>query len=149
MKMQIETAGGKEKNMKREEKIPFLKAILFMAKVDQDTDPAELAYYQTLGVEIGFGADEVSHIQTAVLSGKETLEEYLDQIQERSTKLQLLYQMMTIACTDGRIEEAEYDKIKGAAEYLGVQEEKVKEIVALVKESEELKKKRTTILEIA
>lgn len=38
--------------MKREEKIPFLKAILFVARVDQDTDPTELSYYQKLGVEI-------------------------------------------------------------------------------------------------
>ncbi len=133
--------------MKRNEKIPFLKALLCVAKADSDTDITELSYYQTLGVEIGLGSEEVSNIQSAVLSGKETLEENLDQIEERSTKLQLLYQMMILACADGVIGEAEYQGIKGAADHLNVEEDKVKEIVELVKETEALKKKREQILE--
>ena len=38
--------------MKRDEKIPFLKALLYVAKADRDTDFAELSYYQRLGMEI-------------------------------------------------------------------------------------------------
>ena len=134
--------------MKREEQIPFLKAVLSVAKADRDTDVTELLYYQKLGLEIGLSSDEVSNIQSLVLSGKESLEECLDQIRERSTRLQLLYQMMTIACADGIIDEAEYDEIKETAGYLGIEDAKVKEIADLVRENEELKKKRNVVLEI-
>lgn len=133
--------------MKREEKISFLKAVLSVAKVDQDIDQTELSYYQQLSAELGLGSDEFSRVQTTVLSGNEPLEDSLDQIQERSTKLQLLYQMMLIACADGKVEEAEYDRIKEAAAYMKVEEEKTKEIADLVRESIELKVKKERILE--
>lgn len=134
--------------MKREEKVPFLKAVLFMAKVDRDTDITELSYYQRLCIDLGLGSEEFSNIQTAVLSGKESLEEYLDQIQERSTKLQLLYQMMTMVCTDGKIDNAEFERIMEVSEYMKVEGEKVREIAELVKDGEALKEKRERILEM-
>lgn len=133
--------------MKREEKIPFLKAILSVAKTDRDTDLSELSLYQQLGMELGFGSDELAHIQTSVTGGMDGLKEYLEQIQERSTKLQLIYQIMIMACTDGKIEDSEYGQIKETTELLGVEEEKVREIEGLVKEAVELKRKRDRILE--
>ena len=133
--------------MKREEKIPFLKAVLTIAKADNDTDIREVMFYQQLCLELGLGNDELAHIQTQILSEKGTLEEFLDQITERKTKLLLLYKMMLLSYADGRVDDTETAVIKKTADYLQIEEEKYREIEEAARENEELRKKTDRVLE--
>ncbi len=133
--------------MKDEEKVVFLKAVLSMATVDDDVDLAEMKFFSRLSDLLGLNGMEIANIQADVLKGKETTEDYLEGIKERGTKLQLLYEMVSIASSDDNYDEAEHKKIREAANTLGIETGKLEEIEKLVSEEMELLKKKERILE--
>ena len=133
--------------MKNHEKIPFLKAVLFIAKADADVDLSELTFFQDLSRYLGLSDMELSNTQTIIMSGKESLEESLSEITEYKTKLRLIYEMTTLSFADGVYDPAEKEVVHKSAEFLHVPEEKVKEIEKVVLEAAELRKKTEQILE--
>ena len=133
--------------MKNHEKIPFLKAVLFIAKADADVDLSELTFFQDLSRYLGLSDMELSNTQTIIMSGKESLEESLSEITEYKTKLRLIYEMTTLSFADGVYDPAEKEVVHKSAEFLHVSEEKVKEIEKVVLEAAELRKKTEQILE--
>ena len=133
--------------MKTEERMALLKAVLSIAKADSVVEVVEMSYFQQMCYFLGCDNMEIANAQKEVLGGKEAFEDYLKEIKGREAQLLLLYGMTGIAFADGDYAEEEREKVKRAAEALGIEEKKLEEIEELIKEDAALRKKTETVLE--
>ena len=133
--------------MKSEEKMAFLKAVLSLTKVDGDVDVKEVAAFQKICDFLGIGNMEVSSAQQAVLTGKETMDDYLAEIRDRKSQLYLLYAMVSIAYADGDYSDSEKQEIRRVLSRIDINEDKLHEIEAVAAEEVVLLDKIDKVLE--
>lgn len=133
--------------MNPKEKISYLKAFLFIALADDTVDDDELAYFNRIGEMYGLSSDEIQEIKSSVVEKRESLEDIVSGITERSTKLSLIYELMALCYVDGKYSLAEQNGLIDICNLLGVEKEKLKELEEVMEENVALQKKINVILE--
>lgn len=133
--------------MEHTEKIAYLKALIYIATVDDTIDESEREKFSQLGHIYGLNEDEINSIADSVINKSETLEEILGNISTRQTKLLLVYDLLAICYADGCYSLAEKNAMRSIVNMLHIEEEKLIALEEVIEESTVLNKKLETILE--
>ena len=133
--------------MKQEEKISYLKALLFIALADDNVDESELDYFNRFGEMYGLSSQELDDIKNAVITRKEPIESIVKGITERTTKLTLIYELIALCYADGTYSVAEQAGLMDVCRALEIELEKLTEIEEVMKENVCLQEKINVVLE--
>lgn len=133
--------------MKPEEKVPYLKTLLYIALADDHIDESELHYFQQLGQVYSLDEVQIQEIQDSVVCRKESIESIASKIIERDTKLTLLYDLLAICYADNQYTLAEKEGLKDVCSLLKIEDSKLNELETVMEESVKLQERINMILE--
>ena len=133
--------------MKNEEKIPYLKALMYVSLADDSVDENEMDYFNQVGSMYGLTFNELEELKNSVVSRKEKLEEILNGIIERTTKLTLLYELLALCYVDDNYSDSEKETMRKVCSLLGIEEEKLSQLEDVMEENCMLQTKINNILE--
>ncbi len=86
--------------MKPNERAPYIKTIMLIAASDDNIDDEEIAYLKRIGKKIGLSDEDFSLAKECVLSKAETINDVTNKLQEKATKLSLLYELLVLCYAD-------------------------------------------------
>lgn len=132
--------------MNEKEKLAYLKALLYIATIDEDFDSEEEEHVINIGNIYGISKDSINELISSIENRKESLEDILSEIKERKSKLSLLYELIYLCYVDGNYSDKEKLGIKNITKTLNIEDEKIEEIESLVKENFELQQKINLVL---
>lgn len=132
--------------MNEKEKLAYLKALLYIATIDEDFDSKEEQYIINIGNIYGISEGSINELISSIENRKESLEDILLEIKERKSKLSLLYELIYLCYVDGDYSDKEKLGIKNVTNVLNIEDKKVEEIESLVKENFELQQKINLVL---
>lgn len=133
--------------MNQDEKVAYLKALLFIALADENVDDNELGYFYRLGDLYGLTSTELDDIKHAVIDKKEPIESILTKITQRQTKISLLYELLALCYVDGNYSVAERSGLKDVCRLMNIESEKLNALENAMEENVALQKKINSILE--
>ena len=133
--------------MRVEEKISYLKALMYIALADDSIEQSELEYFNQLGKLYGLSSNELDDIKKSVVEKNEPLESIVKGITERQTKLSLIYELLALCYVDNNYSAAEKNGMFEICSLLGVEIEKLKALEEIMEESVAIQKKVNVILE--
>lgn len=133
--------------MDQKEKISYVKALVYVATADNKIDDSERKLFMQLGSMYNLSEDEINNIADSIINKKESLEQILADIKERSVKLLLIYDLIAICYADNNYSIAEKNVMKSITNMLGIEDDKLLEIDNVMKESVSLQSKINKILE--
>lgn len=129
------------------EKIAYLKALVFIATIDEKLGDAEKKYLVNIGNAYGLDKAQTEELISVVLERTEELEDILSSIEDRKIKLLLLYELLAFCYVDGSYADKAKAGIINVANCLGIETDKVREIESVLIESIQLQDKINKILE--
>lgn len=133
--------------MESNEKVSYLKALVYIATIDEELEENEKEYLLNISNIYGLDSVESEQLINTVLNREETLEEILSEITDRKVKLLLLYELVALCYADGSYSDKEKFGILNISNILQVEKEKIDEIQSVMMESIELQKKINIVLE--
>lgn len=133
--------------MKNEEKVPYLKTLMYIALADDMVEESEIVYFTKMGELFGLSEKEVEELQNSVAAKQESIADITKGITERSTKLLLLYDLLALCYVDNNYSLAEQNGMKDICALLGIENTKLEEMEAVMEENLELQKKINMVLE--
>lgn len=133
--------------MNEKEKIAYLKALVYIATIDEEISEDEKEYLLKISNVYGLNQKQTENLIKAVINREEDLEDILSQILDRKTKLMLIYELIALCYADGKYSGAERVGIKNIAKILNIENEKIDVIEGLLNESIKLQKKINVALE--
>lgn len=133
--------------MKQEQKVAYLKALIYIATADDKIESEECDQFTQLGVLYGLTANEVQRIADSVIKKEEPMAMILEAITDRPTKLLLMYDLLAICYADNSYSIAEQNTLRTITGMLGIEESKLAAMEAVMLESVALQAKINTILE--
>ena len=133
--------------MDQKQQIAYIKALIYIAKADDQVEDAEHEQFTQLGELYGLTELEVQQIADSVIKKEESLESILAEITDRPTKLLLLYDLLAICYADDNYSMAEKNSIRTIAGLLGIEESKLADMENVMTESVALHEKINRILE--
>jgi len=133
--------------MTEKEKIAYLKALVYIATIDEELDESEKQYLQNIANMYGLKEEQSEQLIRAVIERKESLEDILSAIEDRKTKLLLIYELIALCYADGNYSDKEKAGIIGIGNALNVEASKISEIEDLMYESVRLQEKISMALE--
>lgn len=133
--------------MESNEKVSYLKALVYIATIDEELEENEKEYLLNISNIYGLNSTESEELINTVLNREETLEEILSEITDRKVKLLLLYELVALCYADGSYSAKEKSGILNISNILQVEKEKIHEIQSVMMESIELQKKINIVLE--
>ena len=132
--------------MNEKEKLAYLKALLYIATIDEEFDSKEEQHIINIGNIYGISEGSINELISSIENRKESLEDILLEIKERKSKLSLLYELIYLCYVDGDYSDKEKLGIKNITKTLNIEDEKIEEIESLVKENFELQQKINLVL---
>lgn len=133
--------------MRENEKISYLKALLYISTIDEELDENEKEYLLRIADAYGLSSEEVDDLLKAVLNREESMEEILFEIKDRKVKLLLVYELIALCYADGNYSDKEKSGVLNISRILGIEKEKVDEIQNIMNESVALQNKINIVLE--
>lgn len=133
--------------MKQQEKVAYLKALIYIAIADDTIEEGERKYFKQLGTLYSLCEDDITEIEESVIERKESIEDILKEITERSTKLILLYELLALCYADNSYTLAEKNSMKDICRMMGIEDSKLIELENVMEENLLLQKKINIILE--
>lgn len=133
--------------MNQEERIPYLKALLFIALADDKVDESEMAYFRRVGDLYGLSESELDDIRISVVEKKESIETIVKGITQRQTKLSLVYELLALCYADNNYSLAERSGLQDVCRLLDIEDEKLKALEEVMDENVALQKKINKVLE--
>nr|WP_253197484.1 TerB family tellurite resistance protein [Clostridium algidicarnis] len=129
------------------EKISYLKALVYIATIDEDLGDDEKQYLVNISNMYGLTEEQSEDLIKAVIDRTENLEEILSEITDRKTKLLLIYELIALCYADGNYSEIEKSGVINVSKILKIEEGKIKVIEDLLNESVKLQEKVNIALE--
>lgn len=131
-----------------EEKRSYLQTIIYIVAADGNVSQEEDNALKAIASNMGFTRNDVDHLTEQVKSGKQ-LTDILLGIKTRSTKLLLIYELITMCYADGQYVDAEKESVAKIAKLVKIEQKKVTEIENLIAEYIEFQKRVNKVLEVA
>jgi uncharacterized tellurite resistance protein B-like protein len=139
---------GAAMKLHKEEKYNYIQAIMFIVSCDGVISGEEITVIKSIAASLGITMDIVNMLTEEVAGGKK-LNNILSRIKNRQTKLQLMYDLVSICHADGEYSEIERTSMKRVTKLLKVEADKLEEIENIVNENIEFNKKTKQVLEVA
>ena len=133
--------------MKQQEKVAYLKALIYIAIADDTIEEDERKYVEQLGTLYDLSEGDITEIEESVIERRESIEDILKGITERSTKLTLLYELLALCYADNSYTLAERNSMKDICRIMGIEDSKFVELENVMYENLLLQKKINIILE--
>lgn len=133
--------------LRKEEKNSYLQAIMFIASCDGVISEEEIKALKSIALSMEITMDKVNILAEEVTQGKK-LKNILSRIKNRQTKLQLIYELVTICHSDGEYTDIEKKSMEKVTKLLKVEPEKLAEIEGIIDEDIEFHKKMDQVLEV-
>lgn len=92
---------AKMNTMEHNETISYLKAVIFIASVDDSLSDKEIKCFNEVGTSYGLTANEIEDSLCCVKSSKESIESILQGLTTTETKLNLLNDLLALCYADG------------------------------------------------
>lgn len=137
--------GGGE--MRTEEKIPYIKTLMYIALADDTIDESEMQYFEQIAHIYGLDNDELNAIKDSIVQRNEKIEDIVAGITERETKLTLLYELLALCYVDDNYSIVEKQGMKRICQLMGIETTKLEELESVMAESKLLQEKINNILE--
>jgi uncharacterized tellurite resistance protein B-like protein len=129
------------------EKIAYLKALVYIATIDEEFCDSEKQYLLNISNMYGLNQEQSDDLIKAVIDRKESLEDILSEITDRKTKLLLIYELVALCYADGNYSDIEKTGIINVAKILEIENDKVIVIEDLLNEGIKLQEKINVALE--
>lgn len=133
--------------MRIEEKIPYIKTLMYIALADDTIDESEMLYFEQIANIYGLSNDELNVIKESIIQRNEKIEDIVANIIERETKLTLLYELLALCYVDDNYSLVEKQGMKRICQLLGVESSKLEELENVMIENKLLQEKINRILE--
>ena len=133
--------------MNEKEKISYLKALVYIATINEELDDSEKQFILNIANTYGLKPEQSEDLVKAVLDRKEKLEDILSVITERKTKLLLIYELIALCYADNNYSDKEKAGIIEIGSLLEVEKSKIFELENLLSESLKLQEKINIALE--
>jgi len=130
-----------------DERIAYVKTLIYMASIDDNVTEAEKAQINQLAHLYEIPEDRMSEIWSYV-HDKTDLNAIINKIQSRKTKLMLLYELLIVCHADETYGSAEQAGMKEICGMLGIEVEKLHELEGLVNESQSIGNRLKIALEM-
>ena len=117
-----------------QERVPYLKMLLYIAAADDNIDNKELDYFVEAALSSGLSHADVLKIKESAIQKEDSLEEIASGITEENTKRELLCDLLTLCYLDKSYSLLEQVGMRAICEVLEVDEER---LVELENEAEE------------
>lgn len=93
--------------MATSDKIPYMKALLYIAFSDEELSENEIAFFNEAGIEAGLTHEEAESIVRLVVEEKQPIEDIVSEIQTTEIKLALVEKLLSLCYIDGQYTLAE------------------------------------------
>lgn len=133
--------------MNKKEIVSYLKALLYIATIDENFDDNEKKYISNMANLYELTNEQVKELEMTVINREESLEDILSEIKSRQVKLSLIYELMYLCYIDGNYCEREHAGMENIREILDIESEKLDEIEKLVIEVLKLQERIDKTLE--
>lgn len=133
--------------MSEQEKLAYLKALMYITLSDDKVDDDEIQYFDRIGTAYGLSVYQVNDLKKSVMNREETIEEILSCIVNRSTKLTLLYDLLAMCYANGNYSLVEKQGLKNICEIMHIETSKLNELESAMEEQVALQAKINNILE--
>lgn len=130
-----------------EEKISYVKALIYIATVDSKIQEEEKNYVDQIARMYGIPEDKVENLWEEV-KDVNSVESVLIGIEDRRHKLMLINELVAICHADGQYSSVEKEGIRKIANHLGVEVTKLQEIEELMLNRIALEKETMKVLEM-
>lgn len=133
--------------MNENEKISYVKALVYIALADDTIEKGEEGYLEQIGALYGLSQEQMDEIKDSIINKSETIESILDNIKSREVKLTLLYDLLALCYADDNYSIVEKQGMQNICDIMQIEEEKLQEMENVMLEQIELQKKVNRILE--
>lgn len=133
--------------MRVEEKIPYIKTLMYIALADDTIDESEMEYFEQIASIYGLSDDELNAIKESTIKRNEAIEDIVAGITERETKLTLLYELLALCYVDDNYSIVEKQGMKRICQLMEIEASKLEELENVMVESKLLQEKINKILE--
>ena len=133
--------------MNENEKVNYVKALMYIALADDTIDEGEEGYLDQIGTLYGIGGVELRAIKSSLINKSEKIEDILATITNRSTQLTLIYDLLAICYADDQYSVIEKQGMQDICDIMHIEHEKLRALEAAMDEQVELQKKINTLLE--
>ncbi len=129
-----------------EEKVSYVKALLYIASLDEKVDDSEVEALNSICRLYNIPEEYYADIWNSV-NGSSDIKKILEPIVERNIKLMLINDLISLCFADGRYTDVEKKGIRNISKLLNIEESKVLEFEAIMEENILLRKKLFNALE--
>jgi uncharacterized tellurite resistance protein B-like protein len=136
-----------EKAMTYEERVAYVEALIYVTTVNETIKEEELAYFNQVGQLYGIETGELNTIKKNIINKEKSIEDIFKPINNRSTKLSLIYELLALCYVDESYDVLERHGMRRICDIMGIEEAKLLEIEGVILENIELQKKINTVLE--
>lgn len=126
--------------MKQTEKTSYLKALMFMAMADDVITDEEVEYFSNIGLSFGFSPSDIISVKNELEANNETLDIILGGIESYATKIELLYNLLSLCYEDGEYTNDEKSGMWDICTLLGVEIERLSVLEQEIEEQNRLEK---------
>lgn len=134
--------------MDNKERIAYLEALMYISTSNEKVEKEELIYLDQVAEMYGIEAKEVEQIKDTIINKEKNIEEILKEIKTRTSKLSLVYELLTICYIDGNYDILEKQSMENICNILGIEEGKLEKIEKLIIRNIELQKDIKAVLEM-
>lgn len=133
--------------MTYEERVAYIKALIYISTIDEMVKEEELSYFNQVGPLYGIADEEIDGIKESLIKKDKTIEDILEPITDRRIQLTLLYELLALCYVDESYDVLEKYGMRKICEIMGIEEEKLLELESVILENIGLQKKINTVLE--
>lgn len=133
--------------MTYEERVAYVEALIYVTTVNETIKEEELAYFNQVGQLYGIETGELNTIKKNIINKEKSIEDIFKPINNRSTKLSLIYELLALCYVDESYDVLERHGMRRICDIMGIEEAKLLEIEGVILENIELQKKINTVLE--
>lgn len=133
--------------MKDNEKISYVKALMYVALADDKVVESELHFFDQVADMYGLDADQTTVLKETIIKKEESIENILSGIKERSTKLMLLYDLLALCYADGHYSPLERQGMLEICDTMGIERKKLENLENVMKDQLAIQERINIILE--
>lgn len=130
-----------------EEKVAYVKALLYVASLDEKIDDSEKEAINTIGKLYDIPEEYYSDIWNSI-NKNSNIKKILEPIVKRNLKLMLINDLISLCYADGEYSDKEKKGVRNISLLLDVEKSKVDEFESIMEENLILKKKLFAALEL-
>ncbi|MDK2936552.1 MAG: hypothetical protein PWP62_1560 [Eubacteriaceae bacterium] len=133
--------------LEEKEKISYIQTLMYMVSADGKITAEETEMFYSIARNNNMSDELIEQNLKEIIDGKRISDIVID-IEQRNTKLMLLYELILICYIDRDYTEIERETVEEIAQLMKIETKKIHELESIINESQELQNKLEIALEV-